>query len=391
MPRRSIALLGAALLAACACSAARPGKAPEKEGLDTPPGLSVLYMNPAVDHVVTYSWWRGFGPKGGDRVTLRRHGPWVREDQELIGSKRPVDAALTTTYSNIATAASFGTGENRGFTLWNGSSTTGRYRLVRTSESKTIAGERCSIWRGEPIDPDRGVDRRGCITDDGIVLYESWLYSSGEIADEQIALKVERRKVAAAEVLPPRNAMNWPAWLTGAGRLGSAPTGKPENYDVRLERSDGGAGRAEKLRYRGSGGWQSSEEWREGRLERFFLSHSSGRLWLHKVARQISISSDVRARPFPIGQGVEPIDRPAQRILGEDCRWFDTTVNVQDYSRHECRSADGLPLAIVEGGRGGGPSYRAVSVSRGKTPLRDVMPPSGLLGWTRWGWPELDR
>jgi hypothetical protein len=169
-----------------------------------------MCINPAVDHVATYAWWRGFGPKGHGRITLRRHGPFLREEKALTGSKPPSEPALATIFSNVATA---------------------------------------------------------------------------------------QLSIAAAPL-------------------------------------------------------------------------SEGACPLFKV---------------------EPIDRPAGQVLGEPCRWFDTTVGVADYSRLECRSGDGLPLAVVESRRGSRQSYIAVSLSRGRTRPGDMMPPPGLLDWASWGWPQLAR
>ena len=129
----------------------------------------------------------------------------------------------------------------------------------------------------------------------------------------------------------------------------------------------------------------------DGELQSFGLGHSSGRLRLTVSPNVLSIQFDPAAKHRDAAFGTAPTKGPAQTILGESCRPINTTVNVYDYSRIECRTADGLPLQIDEDSWGMGTRRVATSLSRGRTSPAEMRPPPGLLNWARWGWIELDR
>jgi len=379
---------------------------PSTQSVKAPNNLSVIYTRPAVDHVVTYSFWRGFGPKGGDRVAIWRHGALVRQKTEYIASKRASDPSEVISYSNLATGASAagtlrGPREASGFTFWRETPESReryRYQLVKTSERRLIVGETCTVWRADPLGAPgsvwTGVAHRGCVTDDGVVLYEAWLYRDGKVAEERTAIEVSRRHVAPSEVLPPRTALNWQAWFARARRLPRMATGRPANYDLRLQRtSSAQTGQAlEVVRHRASDGWERRDRLLDGKLDQLTLDHSSGSLGISLNTTSFSIRYNPAHSPKRLGFGEKATGDAPERVLGEECRWFNATVNFSDYSRFECRSTDGLPLMIKERSRGTvKPSLVAVAITRGRTRLRDLMPRSELLTWTAWGWPELDR
>ena len=198
--------------------------------------------------------------------------------------------------------------------------------------------------------------------------------------------------MAPAQVRPPQNLLDWRTWLA---RLGNAPpssTGRPSNYDLKF-----GLSRSEDMpktatRMRAAAGWEMTEARSEnGKLGSFGLYHSSGRLRLSVSANQMSIQFDPAAKPGDPTLGTAPTKGPTKRILGETCRPINTTVNVFDYSKIECRSADGLPLEIDEDSWGMRTTRVATSLTRGRTSAAEMKPPPGILSWTRWGWPELDR
>lgn len=385
------------------CGSAATVPAPD-QGVSAPPNLPVSFVRPAVDHAVTYAFWRGFGPKNGDRIKLTRHQNLVRETTKYLASKRDFEQASVTSYSNLTTNASVrgdfrGPREISGFTFWRrDKSDRGqfRYHLVKTDELRSIAGERCTMWRAEPIRRSRGegtgVPRRACITSDGLVLYDAWFYSSGGVGEERTALTVERREVTPAEVLPPREALNFRSWTERAVARQAVPTGRPRNFELRMKQESSWK-EPDRARFRGSNGWELWEEWSKGKLQRFRFYHSSSTLRAHASPDQLEIYFQPAPKVASWDSSTEPLDRKAERmVLGEECRWFNTTVNVSDYSRHECRAEDGLPLIVEEGGQGDDWSTLvAVFASRGKTDVNALMPPSSIMSWEAWGWPDLER
>ena len=362
-----------------------------------PGSLSPAFPRRAVDHVVTYASWRGWGPRDGDRAVIVRHGGLVRLETRLIATLRAGEAAVDISFSNLATGASMSVhrdaqGALDGATLWQGVSEQAqspgdRHRLVRTGAFEEIAGERCRAWRAEPETED-GVTYSACISADGIVLRDRALSRDGNAMSERRALSVERRPVAPAEVLPPREALDWARWTS----VPSRPLG--ENYSLRLVGR--GPGGDELHRAFLTDGFFKVEEQRTGNGITLLAIAGSGVALsynnVHRpyltISRASGLSGSGPGSPFA---SAPMADREPLRPLGEPCQWFDASVGVQDYSRIECRTADGLPLIIEERGRGGlRGRWEAVSLSRGRTSAGSVRPPAGLLSWRRWGWPMLD-
>jgi hypothetical protein len=387
---KRISLLGLA----AALSGASPQLDVSSDGIEPPPNLTAAYVRPAVDHVVVYSSNRGYGGPGLDRITLWRHNNLIHEKLERAPTHE--NGAVTDAYSNLLSKASMevhlGSPEARaGFTLWRRTAPVTRYAELKSEETRVIAGEKCRVSRFRPIAKD-GVTYKGCVTADGIVLYSAALYRDGSPLSEKTALSVHRQPVSAAQVSPPGNLLNWRWWLARLGQAPPSPTGRPFNYDVKF-----GVSRTEDLpkkitRMRAAAGWEMTEDRAaDGKLVSFMLAHSSGRLALSASSNTLSVQFNPAAKPAAPGAGTKPLKTPPQRILGEPCHGVDTTVGWFDYSRIECRTADGLPLQIAEDSWGMGTIRIATSVTRGRTSSAEMQPPPGLLSWTRWGWRERDR
>ena len=381
---------------AAACSSA-PAPGPEGSGIAIPGSLSPAFPREAVDHVATYASFRGWGPRDGDRATIARHGGLVRLETRLIATHRPgVEAAVETSFANIATGASMSLGRDAegaiaGATLWQGRREADlpawrRRRLTRTAQSEQILGERCTIWRAEP--EAEGPAYTACIAADGVVLRDTVLYRDGSVMSERLALSVERRPVASAEVLPPREVLDWGHWL------GPSPARRQENYALSLATRNGNGAALQRI-FLSDGVAKSEEQRTGGELTSLGVTAPGVGLGYHGAEPQLSLSR-VTGSPGPgpaAAFGSAPLaERLPLRLLGETCSWFNAAVGVSDYGRIECRTADGLPLVIEEYSRGSSRGrWEAVSLTRGRTPAGSVRPPADLLSWRRWGWPMLER
>lgn len=384
-------ILGSALLFGVVASGAL-AQADSQGRVTTPPGLPVVYALPAADHVVTYSSWRRFGPTGGSRITVWRDGSHVREIVELQGARRTGPGVTTTSYWNPATG-----GFAREFVNLNGTSQVHfsrrsgwHYRLHRTEDTRIIAGERCRIWRTEAFDDGWSQDpnRLSCVTEDGLLLHEALLDGAGGVSEERTAVTIERRNVSPQKVLPPRETLDWAAWQLQVKDLEPGDTGRPENYELRLTREKSPYGEPRTVLYRASGGWFSTESRLKGELDSIHLRHASGALGINSYSSSLIL---FRKEPNLLPRSGKALDRRSSKVLGEECHWFDATPDETHSFRYECRAEDGLPLIVHEGRDDeGNPKLVAVTVSRGRTPLRRVMLPPGTLSWARWGWPELE-
>ena len=385
-----------AAFTATACSAMSSGPEANSTSIAMPGSLSPAFPREAVDHVVIYASFRGWGPRDGDRATIARHGGLVRLETRLIATHRPgVEAAVETSFANIATGASMSLGRDAqgalsGASLWGGRREADlpswrRRRVMRTAQSEQILGERCTIWRAEP--ETEGPIYTACIAADGVVLRDTVLYRDGRVMSERLALSVERRPVAPAEVLPPREALDWAYWVR------PAPVRPGDNYALSLA-APNGSGAARERSFLSDGVAKSEEQRSGGEITMISVTAPGVALNYHGAEPQLSISR-LNGSPGPGPAATfasAPLpERAPLHLLGETCHWVNAAVGVSDYGRIECRTADSLPLVIEEFGRGGSRGrWEAVSLSRGRTPAGSVRPPADLLSWRRWGWPMLE-
>ena len=379
------------------------------KGVKAPHGgaISVSYLRPAPDYVVTYTTGEGVEPTNRGRIIVWRRGSLFRQLEERAASKRGSDIKSEAHYSNIATGASAsgiirGAEERSWFNFHRETKATRdwyRYQLVRTGETRTIAGERCTIWRAEPIGEkgrvSTGLPRRACLTSDGIVLYDAWLSDNGEAAGERTATKIERSPIPLSEVLPPIEATDWSMWRARAGESLQEFRGRPINYDLELSRTGTNLDlpdAPDRQRSRAAGGWFLGESWLRGELRGLSLRHSSGAVALSYSPDSLHILYSPPRQPTAVvGTDDAPIESAPTSVLGEECRWFNAAKGVSDYWRTECRTADGLALIVHENSWGNEyPELRATSLSRGETSLKDLRPPASVVGWAAWGWPELE-
>jgi hypothetical protein len=390
-----------AAVAVTACSSASgPGSAGGDQAdaagpVAVPDSLSPTVPRAAVDHVVTYASFRGWGPRDGDRATLVRHGDLVRLETRLIATLRPDERAVELSFANMATGASMSVrrddaGALAGVSLRQGQREADlpayrRRQVTRTGETERILGESCSVWRAEP--EQDGPIHTACIAADGVVLRDTVLYRDSRVMSERRALSVQRRPVALAEVLPPREALDWDRWLSPS----AAP--QRENYVLTLT-GQSGRGDALRRRFRADGVAKMEEQQTGDSIDLIGVTAPGVALTYHGRQPLLSISRLPRPPdegPVASFESAPMSERAPLRLLGDSCRWFDAAVNVSDYGRIECRTADQLPLVIEEYSRGSRQGHwEAVSLVRGRLHAGSVRPPAELMSWRRWGWPMLE-
>jgi hypothetical protein len=412
-------MLAAALLALGAASpthAEGPAGAVAEVGLVHPNFYSTLPMR-SVDHVVTYAAWR-WGPKDGDRVVLMRRGMLVREDTHFIGSRRKNEATDRQLFYNLKTggsvdivpgtriqAASLQIGKASG-----AAASRYRHEVVPTGAFDTIAGERCAVW-AEKDSPGRGASRSACVTSDGIVLRDKVAVCCGGMMELR-AIHVERRTVRLADILPPREALDWARWAAAAAATRPiVPSQAPSNYALSLAgyASRWSAERIAKI-YRSDGVWKSVE-YRgvalslgspsdANKVDSSGIDFASARkieilgpnIWLNydRVDASLQIARSPERAWWHPDYPSAPLAKESGTALGERCDWFNATVDVADYSGEECRTSDGLPVIIIERQRGHpSDNWTATSLRRGQTPQGSVRPPGWMMSWAFWGWPEV--
>jgi hypothetical protein len=375
---------------------ASPAPRPGQPAL--PSNLQPTYPRSSIDYEVTYASWRGWGPKGGDRIVRFRHGSTVRTEINYIGSKRKDEPAHTTEYSNLATGAAISVlDENQAVSLWLPMGTDvsrGRHTLRLSGQVETIAGEQCKTWVAKPI--GEGVRYSACIARDGVVLRETAHYSNNQILEEKRAIKVVRRFVAASEVMPSKQLLDWMHWAQAKTATPADAGREPKNYELVLAISSPTQRPDRRMRImRAAGGWNYSENRDGSELGSMSISNDSVSLnFDHSaIARSLSIrfSSHQVFDNRPTWPSEHPMQRDDETILNERCTWYDEAPGMFDASFYACLTEDHLPLIQSEYDFWGGGTTRwqAETLERGKVPVSSILPPDWLMRWAYWGWSEV--
>jgi hypothetical protein len=350
------------------------------------------------DYVVTLRVQRGWGPPGSDTHVVTRHGDWVRMDVVR-------DGRTTTRYPGLALGveASLIRDTAGGYSyVWiktrPDSSARGMdYRSFRTGETDVVLGEPCDVWKVYRSPPDErgygGFARLGCVTADGIELWQRTIGTDSDVLSSAEAMRLERRSVDAAEVRPPDDLLSLERWFgAGASTRDAIPAGELD-FEVVLAHSEDLGEPTVTVRRRYP--WRYEDRYDEGRPRRLFIWREDRVTWLdvyvgpQGAAERLAMSNrpfDVRTQPRD--SPVPLPDKPPETLLGERCTWLDMVPGMMDAERHECRTQDGIPLRIWFWSRGGAASYSAIRLSRRPIEFSEVMPPPVLLERSRWQLPD---
>ena len=403
------AAVGTLLMAGPQVSAAATPRAPvDANGFVTSSHIALIPRT-APDHVMRMQRDEGSGRNPRYVVLVKRHGDYRREERVLPpGHNAPDttnDGRTSVEFFNIATAHAlravlFADGAPSHIGVSGGTNHFPLGTTVRTERTEDIAGERCTIWRAEPADPDLarrgfGLPSEACVTADNIVLGEYYYGYKNARHTIRRAISVERRSVAEAEVRPEARYFDWRYWSRLKGTV--APTARAfplERYDVTLTGvSDPFRKTGDRVETRrGFGDWTWREEMRDGARAAFTLLNSHVELYAsyEEGGTPSSLSVGIYHRVNPARPGLAALPRGAildtQVVLGERCETRETMAT--SHSTHtECRTADGLTLVKTDRGHHlGTRELRATRVERGRTTPRSVAIPPDVIDRARWGW-----
>lgn len=346
----------------------------------------------AAAHVVTLDW-------GQSQTTITRLGNWIREDSTLRDRQGREPDRQVITFTDVAAGRSFFIHRDEvgvRYLLIRGPETNGFYVSTRerTGETGMGLGETCAIWnmvtttRNSSSPPER---QQHCITSDGITLWTRRQdRASGQFVQGMTAVSLERRQVAADFVRPPSELFNWGYWMRIAGDTN--PTSAASDYEVRLEADDKLDARVTRRIIRRHRQWTYTENtFANGgrgfdiRNDKLSLSYGTGiqdssRLLQIAVAREADIARMAAVAP---AYAPVPLSHPTQRVVGQRCRWFNMSPGLHDAFTNWCRTEDGIPLWINEGGWGSVASFKATRMSRRRLFDSDIAPPRAVFDWPR--------
>lgn len=336
--------------------------------------------------------FRGHGRANKFDFEITRAGEWQVEH-----SSGP---RATATYSSYASGASFKVGNGApgqpAFSIDHDFKHP-TSKLTKTDDVISFLGETCRVW--VTIDSFSGMEHQDCITDDGVPLLHDYASDRNGSLREKFATgapilarmtRFERGAVSQAEVRPPASLFAWSRWAILPGAANDGQLG----YEVRLEDA-GGSGRPEnEITIRRLGRIELQVERQRDQVRKMlyrspnrvaeFFTFQDGR------PRSLTISLATDGQIADRIRRTEKVGAPAgtsetETILGEKCRWYDLAPGWSDISQHECRTADGIPLARQETQMA---SYsliaRATFLRRGAVQPADVLPPIELIRAELW-------
>jgi hypothetical protein len=267
-----------------------------------------------------------------------------------------------------------------------------------TGERQIHLDETCTVWEYErPIGSPAvamldglAPNRLSCVTDDGIELWQKPLHQISNTSSQQ-ATHIERRPVLAEDTAPPpRLALDWWDQHAPASAASDIP-----GHEVVLKLSERDPRAATSIyTRRRSGGWQKID--RIVGTQRFVaVTHEPSRL-------RYSFSTDVTGRPavLQVTTPSEPVDPAAlakaearlqpkdlgrsERILNEDCRWFDMTPGMRNVGKTTCLTQDRIALKESHFSRSEKTVWTAVSVARRPVKPDEMKPPAELFDPQTW-------
>jgi hypothetical protein len=317
------------------------------------------------------------------RLLIRRHGDWIRvERQESDRSRiQQIHAPTGVIIDRYGSPAA----DIGGLSIRAPESapTPGiDYASRKTGRTWKVAGQRCQIW-----EVYRGLDRGyttftrlGCVTRDGIELARWTTGRTGDLLGERMTgFYLIRRRMAQVDVGPPGPMLDVAAWLSGTTGSGSDASNA---YEVVLKAE----GSPNAMTIRRSGGSTFTETVNADGARDMFIDRGDGVTVSARIGPTGAPESyTIRRQPRPDAPREVRLPEPARTVFGQSCDWIDVMPDVADAGRHECRTGDGVILAIRKLSRGGDTQLVATSVSRRALATAELLPPAWLLDLKRWG------
>lgn len=246
-----------------------------------------------------------------------------------------------------------------------------------TGATETHLGEQCRVWENiRTLNQSRSFKQSGCVTDDGIELWQE----RGAFHTIR-ATNIVRTSVPIETVRVPFSTLDVSALMReGAG------TSNKRDYALKMRGPRG----EEEVRIR-SGNWRyiaqtspsgfsrSARNALTGVRVQYSQNKRDGRRYLHwSRPPLIRIVSDewLLSTPLP--------DRPARFILGEKCTMRKPIAFVSEGGRVDCLTDEGIPLYSAFSTLGHGWEFYAVSLSRKPQALADITLPDSLTAPTAW-------
>lgn len=308
----------------------------------------------------------------------RRRGDWVRVERKEDGRTLTQQVHLPTGVVVERSDASTGGGESFSVRAPDREATPNiDYASKPTRRSWKAAGQKCRIW-----EVYRGVEagyttftRLGCLTRDGIEVARWTTGRTGaDIGERVVGYYLYRGPIKDVEIRPTAASLDTVRWFPEPAEAAA------DEVVLKAE------GSTETLTIRRRGARSYSETVNADGSRNIFVDGGGGATVSARIAATGAPESYIARRgQAPATLPVVKLDQPAETVLGEACTWFDAMPYVADAGRHECRTADGLVLAVRMSAEGQQTTFTAATVSRRPLSNAELLPPAWMLDLRRWG------
>jgi len=274
----------------------------------------------------------------------------------------------------------------------------------KTGEARIVLDVPCEVWNVQRVPGSKQLVWYSCVTSDGIEVARRIESTEEYVLPRKAttitvgdATSIDRRAVSSREVRPPVEALDLKTWNEAAAWSDKQPAGSPADFEAVIESEnetvtpDARRTRTVRRHYP----WMSIEEKHGDGVRTFNLLNQSNRFSLYVQfdadgrAQSMSINKPSAPQKPEVNNEHGPVDLQSEdKVLGETCKWFDTTPNTTHSRVHECRSTDGILLKERILSYKSTNNYVATRLSRRPVPLVEVLPPGDLLTSRSWDLPE---
>ncbi|MBB3656777.1 hypothetical protein FHX15_002005 [Rhizobium sp. BK650] len=331
-----------------------------------------------------------YSKEGGRQRIVQHHNGWTHIEEER-GDE--TDVYYGHFFKNVILTANRKDGEITSFMVRQVEPSQDYYGIREVKEIddvETVGGEQCrwrEFIRGKPQKGFSGPFYLSCLTGDGIEVATKVLLSRGEVTSETRLVELQRGPVPETAIRPPLQLFTASNWLKPLSGYEDYTPNAPD-FDARLV-SD----RSEERLLRHYPWWLRQRSREDG----FILIT----VWNEREDQGLQYSLSKGQREF---RGVRSLANPGQffrrfdgvygmadmgkqeRLLGEDCAWFDRQPDSADAGLWQCLTSDGIPLIDNHwSGWGDGEIFRIVSLTRRPVHMDEMQPPHEYLDPASWG------
>lgn len=329
-----------------------------------------------------------YDAKGDRQRVVQHHNGWIRIEEQ---GNEETNLSYGHFFKNVVLRATRRNGEISSFEVRQVEPSQDYYGITEVRETddvETVGGEQCR-WRQIVRRMDRGESSplwMTCLTEDGIEIATKVLFSSGKVMSETRLTDLRRGPVPEAVVRPPTQLLEAGTWLAPLPRYDDY-TPNPGDFEAELV-----SHRSKERLLRHYPWWLRQRDrgdgsilitvWNELEDQGLQYSASKGERMFEAV-RSSSIPSP-EFRRFDEDYGMVDL-REQDRLLGEDCAWYDRTPNTADGGLRQCLTSDGIPLIDDHwSGWGDSERFNIVTLTRRPVGMDEMQPPRDYLEPAAW-------